>query len=269
VVRKSARAIAVLVSAVAMLLVGTVSAAARPPVPVHSSTYHPVSAPDVMRPGLVHLRNTGGSELYLFRKIHAGAPTLLADLNESLDSDGPGALARHFTIIDVINPRTDVYVRLLRGTYYLVDATAERYHRADIHKIVVTGARDDATAPHSRPVSMTRHHGLVAPRAVHAGKFVHLRNASSRLMAFVYFRVNNSATTQQINDFLAHPGFENLFPLIYNGLDAAGSLGYLSGHQHVYVRFPAHAARYLILALPAEGTGSFLAANRVRLVTAR
>src|SRR3954453_17031927 len=147
-IRTSARAVVVVVSAAAMGVAGPGGPQARPPVPVHSTTVHPVTAPEVMRPGLVHLRNTGGDELYLFRKMRAGTPTLVKDLNASVNSESPGALARHFTIVDLLNPPSDVFVRLLHGTYYLVDADAEHYHRADIHRIVVQGARDNATTPH-------------------------------------------------------------------------------------------------------------------------
>lgn len=267
--RRSTRAVAVVVSAGAVLLAGMASADARPPVPVRAITLHPVTAPDVMRPGLVHLRNTGGHELFLFRKIRAGAPTLLKDLNDSMNSDGPGALARHFTIVDVINARTDLYVRFLRGTYFLVDATADHYRRADIHRIVVTGRRDDASTPHSRPIGLTSKPVLVAPHAVHAGRFVHLRNASDRLQSFLMFRVRASATAQQVNDFLARPSGELLFPIIVLGGDSPSSLGLMSGHQNVYVRFPARAARYLLFAVPVDGLGGFPAKNRIRLITAR
>jgi hypothetical protein len=266
-VRSSVRAAAVLASAVAVLATGAASAGARPAVPVHSSTLHPVSAPSVTRPGLVHLRNTGSHELYLLRKIHASSATLVKDLNASSVSGSPTRLLRQFRLVDIINGRSDVYVHLSRGTYYLADATAEHYHASDIHPITVQGSRDDARVPHSRALTVNSRNVLIAPHTIRGGAFVHLRNADRRVQQLLYFQISGRATTQAIDDFLARPSFDKLFGL---GFVDIGNIGVLSGHQNLYVRFPSHSGRYIVLTAPvtASGVGAGLRADRVGLVTA-
>src|SRR4051812_18474961 len=121
------RAAAVIATAGAVVVAGSEVAVARPPVPVHSRTVHPVTAPDVMRPGLVHLRNTGSQELMLFRKTHAGVAVLVRDVNaERRTSSGVPRLYRQFHAVTSLEAHSDAYVRLRRGTYYLFSDEVER-----------------------------------------------------------------------------------------------------------------------------------------------
>jgi hypothetical protein len=263
-----ARAAAVVGAVSAILLAGQpVAQAARPPVPVHASTRHPVTAPASLRPGNVHLRNTGSHPLYFFRRIDAGPRTLVKILNSVAASD-PSRLFRHFRLIDVINGSSDIYVRLTRGTYYLADATADRFQVSDIHTLTVGGARQDAKLPQAKTVNISRHNVLTAPATVRAGSFVRLRNADSRVQTVAYFRISRTVSAADLQAFLAHPSFDSLFQL---EVDDAGGLGALAGHQVVYVRFPKHSGRYILMTLPVptDRTGPVLDRTLVKLVTAR
>ena len=249
------RATVVIATAAAVVAAGSEAAGARPPVPVHTRTVHPVTAPDVMRPGLVHLRNTGGQELLLFRKIHAGVATLVSDVNAEQNSPGGAPrLYRQFHAVAALEGHSDAYVRLRAGTYFMFSSAVERMHAADVHQITVTGARDDAKAPHAHPVTVRLHtNALVAPHTVHAGRFFHLRNQTHRTQELILFPLSPKATRAQIADFLAAPTMEKLFPLLdFRKFDAV--VPALTGPgEDLYVHYPKLTGRYVAVDLPLRG----------------
>jgi hypothetical protein len=255
--------------AAGLLITGTAVAQARPAVPVHAGTLHPVTAPDVLRPGLVHLENTNSHELYVFaRRGHAGRPTLLKDLNGPPSATDPYAVFRHFTLLDVIGGNGDVYLRLKAGTYYLADAGAEHYHLSDIHVLTVTGRRDDARAPHSKTLLVNDHNTLRAPATVRAGHFLRVRNADTRPQDIVMFRIGPRTTDRQLADFLAHPSFDTLSTMDVRDID---DLAVLSGERTVYTRSPARPGRFILFGGPITThlTHSPIRPERFALLTTR
>jgi hypothetical protein len=253
------------------MISGTADASARPPVPVSATTRHPVTAPGVLQPGLVHLRNKGRDDLVLFRRAgKAGINTLLKALNSS--DLGEAAIVRidhRFPLLGLIAGKSDIYVRLTHGTYYLIDGDADHYHRADIHVIHVNGKRSDAKAPFAHTITLTRRSGLRAPAHVRAGHFVYVRNTTRKLEGLLYLRIRASATTAQIQTFLAKPTEQSLSPLIAHSLSAIGDLGLMSGGHSAYVRFPRTPARYLVIAISPTSEAPSLVKNQIALITAR
>lgn len=263
------RAAVVMATAGTMVLTGQdVADAGRPPVPVHATTVHPVSAPDVTNPGLVHLRNTGGDALFLFRKKKDGVAELVRDLNQHDISDGLPRLYVRFEVIDFIGPHSDLFVRLRAGTYYLVDAFAERYHQADVHVTTVTGAKRNASAPHARPITVHRDtNALTAPHVVHAGRFFHLRNRNRRMQELIFYRVRKSATAAQVADFLAHPTFEKFAAVVSLNFSGFPAVTITSGGEDLYARYPNRAGRYIAMLTPISvHTSPFPHTNRLALV---
>lgn len=250
------RVTAVIATAGAVVAGGSEVATARPPVPVHSRTVHPVTAPDSMRPGLVHLRNTGSQELVFFRKIHAGVAALVSDVNADQSSPGGAPkLYRQFHAVAVLEAHSDAYVRLRPGTYYVYSGDVERLHAADVHQITVSGARDDAKAPHAHAVTVHLHtNALTAPRTVHAGRFFHLRNQTHRTQELVLFPVSPKVTRAQLAEFLAAPSMEKLFPLLdFRKFDFV--VGVLAGPgEDSYVHYPKRTGRYLAVDVPLRGS---------------
>jgi len=248
------RVCAVVVAAGAVVAASGEVADARPPVPVKARTVHPVTAPDVMRPGLVHLRNVGVQPLMLFRKVHAGVALLVRDVNGQNSSAGFGRLYRQFHAVAAIDAHSDAYVRLRNGTYYLFSAAVDRIHAGDVHTIAVQGTTDNAKAPHARPVTVRVHtNALVAPSTVHAGRFFHFRNQTHRTQELVFFPISPKATAQQIQDFLAAPSLEKLFGLIDPRSFDFAVPALTAGGEDVYVHYPKHAGRYAAVAIPLFG----------------
>jgi hypothetical protein len=261
------RATAVIATAGAVVAAGTEVASARPPVPVHALTVHPVSAPDSMRAGLVHLRNTGSQPLVLFRKIHLGVAGLVRDVNHQFSSTGETRLYRQFHAVSVIGGHSDAFVRLRRGTYYLFSAEVDRLHAADVHQIAVTGAPDNAKAPHARTVTVRLHtQALVAPHTVHAGRFFHFRNQTHRTQELIFFPLSSKATPEQINAFLAAPTLEKLFQLVDPRKFDFVVPALTGGREDLYVHYPKRTGRYAAVIVPVVGSAPTLHRRGVALV---
>lgn len=252
-----------------MVLAGQgVADASRPPVPVHATTVHPVIAPAFMNPGLVHLTNTGGDALMLLRKKKSGVTALVHDLNQQDSSTGVPRLFERFAVVDLIDSHADVYVRLRAGTYYLVDAFADRYHAADVHTVSVAGAKRDANAPHARAITVHADtNALSAPHVAHAGRFFHLRNRNHRMQYLVFYRVKKGVTSAQLADFLAHPTFEKFVAVISMSISSLPAVTITSGGEDLYARYPKHAGKYLAMLTPVSARASGLRANRLALIT--
>ena len=263
-------ATSVVVVSAGLLTTGLADASARPAVPVRATTIHPVIAPTFLQPGLVHLKNTGSDDLVLFRRAtKAGVRTLVKAMNAH-ELSGPQIVRvdRKFPILDVINAKSDVYVRLTDGTYYLVDAAAERYHRSDVHVIHVEGVRADAKRPAAHALTLSPQRGLRGPQRVRGGHFLYVRNLTHQLQGFLIIRLSSSATSAQIQKFLAKPSFDQLFPLMAHSINALSELAVMSGQHKAYVRFPGGAARYIVVASAIPGGDLSLSRSTVALITA-
>lgn len=249
------RVTAVLAAAGAVVAASSEVAAARPPVPVKARTVHPVTAPDVMQPGLVHLQNTGSQPLMLFRKKSAGVATLVRDVNAQDSSTGFERLYRQFHAVAAINAHADAFVRLHSGTYYLFSAETDRVHADDVHTITVQGATDDATAPHAHPVTIqARTNALSAPHLVHAGRYFHFRNRTHQTEQMVFFPISAKVTSAQLQQFLAAPSLPKLFALI-DVMSFVVSLPVVTGGgEDLYLRYPRHTGRYVAVAIPLSGS---------------
>jgi hypothetical protein len=263
------RATAVIATAGAVVAAGSEVANARPPVPVHSKTVHPVTAPDSMRPGLVHLRNTGSQELVLFRKIHLGVTTLVRDVNEEQrPTSGVPRLYRQFHAVAMIEGRSDAYVRLRRGTYYLFSGEVDRMHAADVHAITVSGGRDDARAPIARPITVQEHtNALIAPHRAHAGRWFHLSNQTHHTQEIVLFPVDPKVTWAQLHEFVAAPSLEKLFGLIdFRRFGTVAPL--LTGPgEDLYVHAPKRTGRYIAADIALRGSEPTLRRHGAAVIT--
>lgn len=262
------RMVAVVVAAGAVVAASGEVADARPPVPVKARTVHPVTAPDTMRPGLVRLRNVGAQPLLLFRKRHSGVPALVRDVNGQFSETGVGRLYRQFHAVAAIDPHSDAYVRLRKGTYYLFSAVVDRIHADDVHVIDVQGTVDNAKAPHARAVTVQlRTNALFAPHVLHAGRFLHFRNRTHRTEELVFFPLSPTATAQQIQDFLAAPSLDKLFGLIDPRKFDFAVPALTGGGEDLYVHSPRHAGRYIAVAIPLYGSQPVIHRHAAAVVT--
>jgi hypothetical protein len=256
--------------AVGSMVSGAASASARPPVPVHATTTHPVIAPSFLQPGLVHLRNTGGDPLYVFRKKSHDVATLVRELNDEQASSDVPKLFRDFLIIDILSGHRDVYLRLRPGTYYLVDLFAEHYHAADVHSIVVQGQVSNAKVHASRSITVRKNGHLAAPTHGRAGHLFHYRNNTSPMHELELLPVRKSVTKAQLADFLAHPTPKKLFAIVSFSIHSFELPLLTSGHEDLYTRFPKRAGRYIVLSIPVRARANFgLSRHHLALLTVR
>ena len=262
------RVVAVVVAAGAVVAASGEVAYARPPVPVKTRTVHPVTAPDTMAPGLVHLRNVGTQPMMLFRKVHAGVALLVRDVNDQFTLAGHARLYRQFHAVATILEHADAYVRLRPGTYYLFAADVDRMHKDDVHVITVQGATDNARAPQVRPVTVQLHtNALIAPRHVHAGRFFHFRNRTHHAQELIYFPVSPSATAAQIKAFLDAPSLPKLFAIVDVHRFDVSVLVVTGAGEDLYVRYPRRAGRYAAITLAYDRPTTAIRRHAAAVVT--
>lgn len=240
----------------------------RASVRLHATSRHHVVAPSTLRPGVVHLRNTNWRPVYVFAKRHKGVARLATDLDRAARSAGPGRLTTDFTTLDLLNGRSDAYLRLARGSYFLVDATLLKYKRSEVRTVTVTGTRIDAKLPAFTRIAVDAGNVLHAPATLPRRGYLHVANRASRLQELLMVRLTKDASDESVTTFLADPHLRDLFRLDLD-LTVFEVPGILSGRHAVYVHQHFKAGRYLLLTL-AFGRHTrtpHLMTGRVRLVT--
>lgn len=242
---------------------------ARAGVPVHAVTKHTVAVPAVMHPGRIRFHNTGARPLYVLKKRQAGVGRLVKDLNAATGSIGPGRLVRDFTLYDVIDGGSYVYLSLSRGTYYFADASLEHYSTGAVRTVSVRGTTRNASAPRSRALVVPQTGALTAPATLARNGYVHVENRTGHVQEVLVFGLARSATATQVQAFLAAPTFESLFSL---PLNSYRELAILGGHRDLWSQGPHRASRFLIVTIGMGSSTSELPAlhkSRVRLLTVR
>jgi hypothetical protein len=216
----------------------------RATISVHvTKKHHQVVAPALTRPGLVHVRNTGSHEIILIAKKHAGVSRLVKDINRSEVSN---RLVRDFSFIGALDPHSDAYVKLGRGTLYLVDGEVDKVTASEVHSVRVSGKKLSAKGPRSRTVLVDAHGKVRLPATLPRQGYLHLINNSGSIRVVFGFGVGKSATTAQIDAFLADPTDDNFIALRPNGNIAPSEV--LAPHtSRFYAGYRAAAGRYIVL----------------------
>jgi hypothetical protein len=260
----------VAVTAVAAAIVAgtetTASAAgSRAGVPIHAVTTHTVSVPATMQPGRVRFHNTAAVPLFVFKKKHYGVTQLAKDLNKSANSPTPGRLIQDFSIVDLIDGHTYVYLPLTRGTYYFLDASLDHYKTSDVRTVTVSGKTRNAAAPASRPVSIPQTGSMSAPATMAHNRYLHVQNRTGHLQEVLLIALSSKVSTAQLNDFLAAPTFDKLIEL---DITSIRDLAFVAGHRDLWAQGPHHAGRFLIVSFGFTATTAApaLHKSRVRLV---
>jgi hypothetical protein len=233
---------------------------------IHTVNRHVVAAP-VIRPGRVHVRNTGGHPIMLLSPRHsAGVAALVRDLK----GDTPAQLLRDFGVRDMISAHRDVYLKLRRGTLYLLDETVTDYTAAKVTITRVAGTYVNAAVLHPKYAGVAANLTINAPATVTQKRYVRVANSSSRLQEVLLLPVGKNVTRAQLNKFLADPSFDDLFEV--SPLFDAIVLAFLSPGRVVSTRVGVRPGRHLILSFsfPLNGTDDgtpVLKRGQVRLIT--
>ena len=217
--------------------------AGRPAVRIHVDRTGAVVAPASLRPGLVHVRNAGGQQIYLVRQVDPrwGVDTFVADYNAII----PSGMGRHFRILDTLSGHRDVFVRLTPGKYLLADGGPNTITAANVRTVAVAGSRWDASRPRYRsaPISGTGA-TLHLPASAPARSYLHLHNRTDYALSVVLFRVGSGTSERQLAGFIAHPTVRRLGRL---DLRSSEEIWFASAHVSLYYRVPARAGRYLVV----------------------
>jgi len=239
---------AVLIGAVALSLVAAATPASaaravRPAVRIHVSSTKHVIAPDSLRPGLVHVKNTGSKQIYLVRRVKAkwGVSTFVADYN----APTPTGLARHFSTLDNLLAHRDVFVPLTRGTYFFVDGAPSRINAANVKTVVVKGTIWNSPKPTSiaAPISGTGA-TLGVPTTLPRHRYLHFRNLTDYTVVVVMFRIGSGTSNTALANFVAKPTLRKLGNL---NITASEEFWYASPHRSLYHGYTIPAGRYLMV----------------------
>jgi hypothetical protein len=219
------------------------AATTRPAQAVHVSRTHHVVAPATLRPGLVDLRNTGGASVYVVRKTSWGVKTFVADYN----SPSGAGFQRHFITRVHLYGHRDAYLKLTRGTYYLVDGTRSQISAGLVKTVTVRGTYWNAPAPASRLVTISgRGSKLTAPSTLPTRRYLHVLNRTGKTQWVELFRVGSRTSASALAAFVANPTMRKLGRLDLRSVQYP-FLG--SAHQSLYYGFRASAGRYLMITL--------------------
>jgi hypothetical protein len=241
------RIVSVLAGAVALSAVALPATAdaraARPAVAIHVTSGERVAAPDSLRPGLVHLRNSGTKQIYLVRRVAAkwGVSTLVKDYNATTSS----AIERHFFSVDTLLGHRDAFVPLVRGTYFFVAADLMKIGPANVHAVVVKGTRWNSPKPVSTavPISGTAAK-LGAPSSLPTHRYLHFTNPTRYAVVVVLFRIGPKTSNAKLAAFVAKPTLTGLGRL---DLRWSEELWFSSPHGSLYYGYHATAGRYLMI----------------------
>jgi hypothetical protein len=217
--------------------------ATRPTVRIHVTSTKHVAAPDVLHPGLVHVRNTGTKPIYVIRRVKPswGVSTLVTDYN----ADTSTGLTRHFRTIDNLMGHRDIYATLSRGTYYLVDGALEQIKSGSVHTLVIKGTTRNATKPASKAVPISGAGAtLGAPSTLPTHRYLHFKNRTDYTLVVVLFRIGSGTSDAALARFVARPTPNKLGNLDIRG---AEELWFTSPHKSLYYGYQARSGRYLMI----------------------
>jgi hypothetical protein len=213
---------------------------------VHASAKHTVTVPKTLRPGVVHLRNTGSRALFVFGRKKEGTTALAKYLNSQSEKTAKKAFTR-FDFVEIVKPHTDDYVGLKRGTYYLADASVDRVKASRIRSVTVSGKVSNAKRPAVRTVTYGKH-GL-SPLAANgpARGYLRVRNNGTSPLVVETLRVKASATAAQVAAVVNKPTWDGVDKVAdYETVTVAG---YLGARHDVTTTASLRSGRYLVLAL--------------------
>jgi len=217
--------------------------ATRPVVRIHVSSTKHVIAPDSLRPGLVHVKNTGSKQIYLVRRIKAkwGVSTFVTDYN----APTPTGLARHFSTLDNLLGHRDVFVPLTRGTYFFVDGAPRKINAGNVKTVVVKGTTWNAPRPASTaaPISGTTA-TLGVPTTLPRHRYLHFKNSTDYTVVVVLFRIGSGTSNTALANFVARPTLRKLGNL---DITASEEFWYSSPHRSLYHGYTIPAGRYLMV----------------------
>lgn len=244
---------ALAVLATAVVGVPAASAATRPTVPIHVSATHHVVAPATLHPGLVHLDNTGTHAIYVYKRKSSGPATLVQDLNSPTTT----GLLRHFVQIDIVNGKTDVYLRLTRGTYYLIDAGRTHWTRSVVRTMHVSGTWINAIAPSANRLTVSTHDHISAPSSLPRNGYLRvINNNATRAEEVAIYRIGSGTSDHALAAFVAHPTLHKFSNLDITRFVEVALVGPRLG---AYTHWHASSGRYLVVnfSFPLNGTTGF------------
>ena len=246
----AARGVAVLAAA-ALVVAGTAATAnaaerrGRATVKIGVTSKHHVTGPTSLRPGLLHLVNTGSRELILVRKKHKGSAGFVTDYNNANDTAGSIKFYQDFDVVDLIAARADEYVRLAKGTYFLADSSTSTVTPAQVRTVTVSGTTTNATAPRATLVQAATNGHVAGATTLGRRSYAHVVNKTATPHIISIESIRSSATSKQVNAAIADPVHHNPSRLAGNYF---APLGLIAGHTDIYKRVVAGAGRYFLFA---------------------
>lgn len=221
-------------------------AAGRGTTKLHGTKSHTVSVAKTLRPGVVHFRNTGKTSVLIVRKKKAGTAALAKTLN-STSTKAERKLLRSFDFVEVAYPKSDSWVKLKKGTYFVVDAGGGKFKAANIRTVTVKGKKQNAKAPRAKTITFDKSGRIPASTTITRKSAVRLVNKSKALGFVITMKVKSSLTDAQLKQIVAHPTDDNVFGAASSGY-GIDTLPIAVGPKHTSTATTKLAAgRYLLL----------------------
>lgn len=253
----------------AALVTSTVVATSATAKPVGRSSVHlragkhHMLAPNVVRPGIAHLRTDGYTAALVVEAKHGTGSAKQAAAG--LRSSQPNKLLDHYRFVAFVLPGQGVYTRLTRGTYYVASGD-NKPTASSLTRMTVTGSRVDARLPKSRTVVEDSHKSLHTPYSMPRRGWLHVLNRSSAFSNMFVFGVASKATYRTLQDLVAHPTFKKLGEVVSDG----GGFTFVDADSHssTWTHFAGRPGRYVAAVIPVRSNGSQAGLHRgqVRVV---
>jgi hypothetical protein len=180
---------------------------ARHVVSTHVTGNKAVFGVKATRPGWAHIRNSRSTPLSILRGTGQGAGTLASDYNRSEYT----ASQRRFPIATTLDPRSDAYIHLRRGEYFVISAEHRgTWNAGQIGVLSVSGSALNSALPRANQITLDKHRNIHAATTLKRLPYARLDDQSTRFVDIEAIAIDPSTSEATVQHFLLHPSLKRI-----------------------------------------------------------